>query len=328
MWRWYLMYQFIYWIKVIAAIFITNSHYSNIWPVSAMACGGNLGNCLYFFVSGFCLYHIKDSLPKWYLKRMTRIYPSLWISAVMYLLIGWWHIDGIQAAIRYLIYPTWFHFIGTIMLLYVLFYVWRKMCIGGGTLAWMAVVAVVFGIAYIALFDKTYYHIDSVEEKWVRFQFAEAMLMGALFREKYETIDCKIRKRDVVRVMVMLVTYFASMLIFKKVKSASVFQIINPFVLLLLIFSIAVLAVKLEKSGYFAVINSKIDKIVRFLASITLEIYLVQFPIVAAWSKFRFPLNFVVVTATILVCAWAVHWLSEWLRMRSKQVLKKNIHRS
>lgn len=187
----------------------------------------------------------------------------------------------------------------------------------------MAVVAVVFGIAYIALFDKTYYHIDSVEEKWVRFQFAEAMLMGALFREKYDAVDPQIRWRDVVRVVLMLVMYFASMLTFSRLESVSTLQIVNPFVLLMLVFSIAVLAVKLEKSGYFAVVNAKIGKIVRFLASITLEIYLVQFPIIAAWSKLRFPLNFMVVTAMILICAWFVHWLSEWLRVHMKQMLKK-----
>lgn len=126
------MYQFIYWLKVVAAVFITNSHYGDIWPVSALAHGGNLGNCIYFFVSGFCLYHVQAAFPKWYTKRVIRIYTPLWICAIVYLLIGWWHIDSIGAAIHCLIYPTWFHFLGTIMLLYVLFYTWRRFVHRGG----------------------------------------------------------------------------------------------------------------------------------------------------------------------------------------------------
>lgn len=319
------MYQFVYWLKVIAAVFITNSHYGSIWPVSALAHGGNLGNCIYFFVSGFCLYYIQGPFNKWYTKRATRIYPSLWICAIVYLLIGWWHIDSIEAAVRYLIYPTWFHFIGTIMLLYALFYVWRRFAHLGGTTTWMAAVAAVFVIAYIFGFDKTYYHVDSVEEKWVRFQFAEAMLMGALFREKYDDIDPQIRRRDAVRVVLMLIVYFASMLTFSRVESVSAFQIVNPIVLLMLIFSIAILAVKLEKNGYFTAVNMKIGKMVRSVAAITLEIYLVQFPIIQTWNKLRFPLNFLIVTAMILICAWFVHWLSQWLRVGIKHIRKKKV---
>lgn len=189
----------------------------------------------------------------------------------------------------------------------------------------MAAVAAVFVIAYIFGFDKTYYHVDSVEEKWVRFQFAEAMLMGALFREKYDDIDPQIRRRDAVRVVLMLIVYFASMLTFSRVESVSAFQIVNPIVLLMLIFSIAILAVKLEKNGYFTAVNMKIGKMVRSVAAITLEIYLVQFPIIQTWNKLRFPLNFLIVTAMILICAWFVHWLSQWLRVGIKHIRKKKV---
>ncbi len=31
------MFQFVYWLKALAAICITNSHYADIWPIPAMA---------------------------------------------------------------------------------------------------------------------------------------------------------------------------------------------------------------------------------------------------------------------------------------------------
>ena len=61
------MFEFINYLKFIATLLITNSHFGDIWPVSAMASGGLLGNILFFAVSGFLLFNIKDSFPKWFL---------------------------------------------------------------------------------------------------------------------------------------------------------------------------------------------------------------------------------------------------------------------
>lgn len=47
------MFQFVYWLRALAAILITNSHYADIWPASAMAFGGHYGNCIYFFYRVF-----------------------------------------------------------------------------------------------------------------------------------------------------------------------------------------------------------------------------------------------------------------------------------
>lgn len=91
------LYQFVYWLRAIAAVMITNSHYADIWPISAMAFGGHFGNCIYFFLSGFCLYKIKDSFPKWYLKRIIRVYPAVWIASLINILPTFTRDDGIMA---------------------------------------------------------------------------------------------------------------------------------------------------------------------------------------------------------------------------------------
>lgn len=119
------MFQFVYWLRALAAILITNSHYADIWPASAMAFGGHYGNCIYFFLSGFCLYNIGKSFPKWYAKRIVRVYPALWIVAVVNLAVKFWSADGIMAYIHCLIYPTWYHFISSIMILYLIYYIIR-----------------------------------------------------------------------------------------------------------------------------------------------------------------------------------------------------------
>lgn len=67
------MFNFINYIRVLATVLITNSHFSDIWPIKALAAGGLLGNILFFAVSGFCLYLVKDNFFKWILKRVIRI---------------------------------------------------------------------------------------------------------------------------------------------------------------------------------------------------------------------------------------------------------------
>lgn len=42
-------------LKALAAVLITNSHLADVWPISAIASGGMLGNVLFFAVSGYCL---------------------------------------------------------------------------------------------------------------------------------------------------------------------------------------------------------------------------------------------------------------------------------
>lgn len=162
------LYQFVYWLRAIAAVMITNSHYADIWPISAMAFGGHFGNCIYFFLSGFCLYKIKDSFPKWYLKRIIRVYPAVWIASLINILPTFTRDDGIMAYVHCFLYPTRYHFVGSIMLLYILFYVYRQIQTEIKFNALWVVLALfaAYILVYIFAFDKSYYHIDDVNEKW------------------------------------------------------------------------------------------------------------------------------------------------------------------
>ena len=57
------MFGFIYLLKALASILITNSHLGNMYPSEFMALGGSFGNGLFFFcISGFLLVNIKTIL--------------------------------------------------------------------------------------------------------------------------------------------------------------------------------------------------------------------------------------------------------------------------
>ena len=234
------MYDFIDILKALAAILITNSHYDFIWPVSALAMGGLLGDIMFFSASGFCLANIRVSFPRWYLRRIIRIYPTLWIVTGAALLIGYLRVSSLGEVLSYFVYPTSYHFIASIMLIYVLFYplmwIYRKLNL---KLIWiMGGVFAVYVIVYLTIFDASYYHIDVVEENMVRFLYLESMLLGVWFREKMD--QQKIRVPEccfgvVVSFFVSAVLYFASKLLFTAVDSLAPFQILNQITIFLLL---------------------------------------------------------------------------------------------
>lgn len=57
------IFLFIVLVRAIAAIVITNSHYTGVYPTDLIANGGLLGDVLFFAVSGYCLSNIKDAFP-------------------------------------------------------------------------------------------------------------------------------------------------------------------------------------------------------------------------------------------------------------------------
>ena len=72
--------------KFIAAILITNSHMTSIYPrqFSQLATGGAIGDSLFFFCSGFCLMMGSDTdFFNWYKRRINRIFPTVFAVALI-----------------------------------------------------------------------------------------------------------------------------------------------------------------------------------------------------------------------------------------------------
>ena len=116
-------------LRALAAMLITNAHYIGIYPTDLIANGGLLGDVIFFAVSGFCLVDIKQSFPQWYSKRIIRIYPVVWIITSVYIVLGFYTFDDWTLA-EYFLYPTYYHFVASIIILYIPYYfiVRSKIC--------------------------------------------------------------------------------------------------------------------------------------------------------------------------------------------------------
>ncbi len=296
-------------LRAMASILITNAHYNNIYPLEMIANGGLLGDVIFFAVSGFCLYNIKLDFSKWYSKRIIRIYPAVWIITGIYLLLGLYNFEYMNI-IQYFIYPTYYHFIASIVILYIFYYIIVKNeKLKKKIPIIMMAIFVVQLIIYIFFYDKTYYHIDTVREPMIRFLFMQSMLLGAIFREKNDKYINENKRLNWLMLFLFIIIYFCSKILLSK-KIWVEHQLVNQIVLFVTLYyflrCFAGINKKLEK------LPEKMKKVINFLAEITLEIYVVQYPLIPLFVKFPFPINWIFVTATILFSAYVLHIISKF----------------
>ncbi len=319
------MFLFIVLIRALAAMVITNSHYTGVYPTDLIANGGLLGDVLFFAVSGYCLANTKGSFGKWYLKRFVRVYVPVWVCTLAYMLIGVYVIETPVDIAQFFLWPTHWHFVASIILLYIpLFFVAKHIELNTKNYRRLTVGLLVLQLLlYITVYDNSYYHIDTVREPMIEFLFFQSMLMGLHYRWQCNNQQTDILNLDEAKVsiklllccLVLFLLYFASKMVFVKMPDLSEFQIVNQLILLALLFAVFRLFMQLE--GKLRTIErTKFWKVIQFIADRTLEIYLVQYVILDYLKIGSFPLNWLLLTITIAIGAVALKWVSQLIIKR------------
>ena len=311
-------------LRALAACLITNAHYTGIYPIDLIANGGLIGDILFFAVSGYCLYNVKTLFPRWYGKRIYRVYPPVLIMTAIYVILGFYSLED-RSAGWWFIYPTYYHFVASIIVLYIPFYFIMKIrFLKERILSVMGIIAVVWLLIYFTVYDNSYYHIDTVREPMIRFLFIECMLLGAWFRQNDEKVRNKFKAWHPIATAFVFCVYFASKILFSHRESLASFQILNQiaiFALLILIFiTFAGLDNKLEK------LPDWIKKAINFVSDMTLEIYVVQYVLIELIRPVDiFPLNWVLLTASILGSAFILHKITEGFYHGIKYIASKSV---
>lgn len=310
-------------LRALAVMLITNSHYTGVYPTDSIANGGLLGDVIFFAVSGFCLVNIKEGFLTWYRRRIIRIYPIVWIITLVYILLGFYKIETLTM-VDYFIYPTYYHFVASIIILYIPFYfVMKVKVMTDNTPQIMVGLFIIQTLIYIFIYDKSNYHIDTVEESMIRFLFFQCMLLGVYFRQYKERFINKNKRLNWVILVMLFVFYFGSKLAFVKSEMLSPYQIINQIILFTLLYFVL---------RCFAGIDSKLEALpikiksaISFIAEITLEIYVVQYMIIPRLAFLVFPVNWAVITGTIIVSAFALHVVAGKVIAAIEIIIKKPI---
>lgn len=311
-------------LRTLAMCLITNSHYTGVYPTDLIANGGLLGDVIFFAVSGYCLSNIKLNFLKWYPKRVIRCYLPVILITAIYMLIGVYSLKD-NSLFYWYVYPTYYHFIASIVVLYIPFYFILKTTFLKKHLLWvMVVIGLVYLTMYLLFYDKTYYHIDNVREPFIRFLFLESMLLGAYFRVNDEKFRNKFSVSTVFISLFLFVAYFVLKLIFSKNTGIASLQIFSHLSIFAFLYTILKLFSGLDK--HLCSLPVKVKKVISFLATITLEIYVVQYVIID-WLKFHFafPVNWILITASILLAAIILHYLCLFIEKGINKFSKKQL---
>ncbi len=314
-------------LRALAAMIITNAHYVGVYPTDLIANGGLLGDVIFFAVSGFCLANPKLGFFRWYGKRISRIYPQVWLVTLLYALIGIFSFAE-SGVFGLLVYPTNYHFVASIMVLYIPFYFVSKYLLkretDGRRWLWIlfAVVLAAQLAVYIFAVDKTVYTVDTVRKPFIRFLFAVAMLIGVYFRMYLPKYRNKNRVINWIVLVCLLPVYFVSKIAFSKYAAFSNFQILNQYILLLLLWFVFRCFAGID--GRLEHLPQWVKKIIGFISEITLEIYIVQIGIIPFFAKLvPFPLNWIVLTSVIVGGAFLLHFVTKQLVNGSVYLIQK-----
>lgn len=289
-------------LRFAATCLITNTHYNEVYPISALAVGGLLGDVFFFVVSGFVLGgDKKQGFFPWYGKRLLRIYPTIFAGVALFLLTGYQNLER-HSLFEAFVFPTFFVFVAAIVTLYIPYYFVSRakskrtwlLTFGAVLLGWLAV--------YGLLLDKSVYRMNAVTNPIILFPYFLAMLTGGFLRR----FGVKKRGRGQLALCwgaapALCLVYFAANNVIRGNAERNGIQILVPMTLLVAAASVSVLFYLLE--GWFQSWPDWLTNAIGFVAALTLEIYVVQRPIIDALAWLPFPLNWVLITASILGAA-------------------------
>ena len=117
-------------LRAIAILLVINSHLDFYYPIPFIGTGGTIGNSLFFFLSSFGL--AKSAQTKrirfvdYLAKRINRIYPAVWFTIIFLLFPSMiyqsrFHINKLSIYVGYFFYPP-FWFLRALMVYYIISY--------------------------------------------------------------------------------------------------------------------------------------------------------------------------------------------------------------
>lgn len=324
------MYQFIVFLRAIACILITNSHQEEVYPIRILASGGLLGDVIFFAISGYCLYSLKkQNFVQWYFKRLKRVYLPVWLTAGTLILTKVYGNIGWKRVLELMIYPTHYHFVASILVLYIAFYFLMKFINykpGQEDKRLFCLIIGIIGLYFVlfyTVFDYSYYHIDNVNGKMIWCLFMIAMLIGAYFRRHEERFLNHGGVLPWLFTAGSVVLYVASKLIFSRGLAPLSLQWINQVTITMVLIGTFRCFIGVE--NLLKKLPSTVKAPFEFIASMAFELYLAQAVIIPTFNTGiqTFPRNFIIVISITFLFAWLVHITTNFILQISGMLFKK-----
>lgn len=305
--------------RFLAVILITNSHIGPLYPphLQFLSTGGALGNSLFFFCSGFALYlsNRDTGFAPWAIRRFTRIYPSLWIFMTVCFL------GGIQSfRLPDIIIPT-FWFLQAIFVFYVFFFYSIKFLKGScgksvpplsfrysSPISMCPIMNGLSKTPNTTTFTLVFYYI--------------IMLFGAIAAQRRTNTESPSSIARPLSAVLLIVTVYYSLKIYILHSASPIYDVQLCIPILLTLFSIYMFRLfeRLSNIG-----TKTTAAIVNYIASLTLDIYIVQFVIMGYFTRYTFPFGYFGSIAAILLAAGILNYISKYATSFLRNSLSKLI---
>lgn len=292
-------------LKFISVFLILNGHMYNLYTrFDILATGGTIGNALFMFASGYTLLLGRfDRFDNWYKRRINRIYPSVIIWSIVYSCFYDGNVNILQTLLGG---GRWF--ISCIMIYYILLYFIRYFL---PKYKWhILIISCLLALFwYLFLEDNkdTFFMYRATYFKYVYwFPF---MLLGSYIGAGFIPLKLNL-KMDVILSIVCLVGHYAIMLICVGISDLCFLQPLS----LIPLFGLTYYLFKIFDNNK---VKDRIEKsssrgFIIFVASLCLEIYIVQFKLFTTRFNELFPLNLLINVIYIIIVAYIIRCLSRF----------------
>ena len=289
-------------LKFLAVIIVYNSHCELLYgEYSFLATGGAIGDCLFFFVSGFTLFLGRnDRFDNWYKRRIRRIFPSVFSWAI----ISSFVFNKSISLYKLLSGGSWF--VTCIMIYYIVLYFVRRWAEHKPLVPYIITIAIVI-IYYLNEDSSTFFMYGETYFKWVHYFLF--MLLGAYTGNGTIHIVPHF-KRDFFLFMVSVFLFYLIMIGATKNGLISHFQLLSLIPLLSIIISMYNLC-----NCHFSnvLMNKKVGNYLTIVSSMCLEIYIVQVSCMTDIMNNLFPFNIFILFVFIVIVAYVTRLLGRLL---------------
>lgn len=303
-------------LRTIGILLVTNSHFDALYPDPRLGTGGALGNAIFFALSGYGLAHSYRNRGRgfvgWYWRRMTRIFPSVWIVALLTLTyLGLWGAATPSSLFSEFVWPTRHWFISAMMLFYIAFFL---LLATGRKFAFevsAALLLIPYVIGYLWFVDLSTWSIEGGYFKWIF--YGQVMLLGAVVANRDDWLVSGNWRLEAFALAVLFVSYFGAKLLMSATDSWDAQVVIHLLTLPILLLALRVSAAKPMQDW---VVHSRPGRVVGFISLIALEMYLTQHLFhTAPWLRsLPFPLGAILALAGVILLSMGVLWLSNLIR--------------
>lgn len=308
-------------VKILATLLITNSHFDGLYPpcISMLATGGMIGNALFFFISGYTLYFSISKLSSkrdniaWFVRRIFRIYPSVWIFSLLIWTMGnFVDLDGFSSLTIKDFFITKYWFVNAIIVCYVLYYLIMR------SKSNRKIIAILMLISYIVLFfmlflfkkDEFGFIIEDIEGRNIYFRYLylfSIMLFGGWTASRFKENMIVRGKWRTCSVMIGSIVCYYGLKYVCIYSNMFYLQIMVPVLLTITTFFIWQFALSFKYSN----IGRVTGNVLKYVSGLTLDIYIVQFVLIWLFEKIDFPFGFIGAILSITLASILLNYVSK-----------------